>query len=230
MKTRTSSRPVRALAVGTALVLSALTVAAKDATTVITKPAASATSTGVQLSFGVAEVLKLSQAKVADDTILAFIRNSGNRYGLSAEQIVYLRQQGVSEAVLKAMLNRPGAKLAVTMPTTPTVPPAASTASTKPVSRGDSTPVKGATLLMSLTANTEPVATKVQSVPVKTYYYAPYYYGPPYYYPYFYYGYPPVSFSFGWGGGWGWGYHGGGYHGGGDYHGGGGHGRGGSHH
>ena len=227
MKSSISPKPLWSLAVGVALALSAMTIAAQNSAAFTATPAAHTTSPAAssvsqkagQLSLGVADVLKLSQAKVADDTIIAFISNSGKSYGLNAEQLFYLRQQGVAEPVLRAMLNKPSAQLAVPMPIAPTAHTANSTAGTKkPVSRDDSTPVKGATLLMSSTAKTEPVPTKVQTIPVT-----------PYYYPYHYW-YPPVSFSFGWGGVWGWGYHGGGYHAGGGYHGGGGHGGGSSHH
>ena len=38
---------------------------------------------------------------------MAYIKNSGNSYGLNADQIIYLRQQGVSDAVITAMLNQP---------------------------------------------------------------------------------------------------------------------------
>ena len=59
----------------------------------------------VQLSPGVAEILKLARAHMSDDVIVAFIRNSGSSYHLSAAEIVYLRQQGLSEQVVTIMLS-----------------------------------------------------------------------------------------------------------------------------
>ncbi|MFZ0827366.1 MAG: hypothetical protein WAO02_08070 [Verrucomicrobiia bacterium] len=160
-----------------------------------------------------AQILKLEQAKISDDTIIAYIKNSGNSYNLDATQIISLRQQGVSDAVLTAMLSQPrGAVAAATvpMPSTP-APQVASTA----VAPGPAT---------YSTATVAPTVTYVQTVPT-TYYYQPYYYPS-----YGYYGwpYPAVSLSFGWGGYWGGGWHGGsGWHGGGGWNGGGGHGGGG---
>ncbi len=44
---------------------------------------------------------------MSDDTIVNYIRNSGNSYGMDASQIIYLKQQGVSETVINTMLNQP---------------------------------------------------------------------------------------------------------------------------
>ena len=145
------------------------------------------------LAYGVPQVLQLLQANVGDSTIIAYIKNSGNSYGLNADQIIYLRQQGASDAVITAMLQQPKQAVAaapVAMPTTPAPQPV--------VSYADSTPVA--------TTTTPPPVTYVQTVPAPTYYYAP-----PYYYP-GYAWYPPVSLSFAWG--WGSGWHGGGCYGG----------------
>ena len=60
-----------------------------------------------QLAYGVPQIIQLSEAKVSDDTIIAYVKNSGNSFGLTADQIIYLRQQGVSDAVITAMLNQP---------------------------------------------------------------------------------------------------------------------------
>ena len=59
----------------------------------------------VQLSYGVPEVLKLVHAKVSDGVITAFIKSSGRIYRLSVAEILYLREQGVSDAALTAMLD-----------------------------------------------------------------------------------------------------------------------------
>jgi hypothetical protein len=175
-----------------------------------------------QLSYGVPQVLQLSQAKIGDSTIVAYIQNSGTIYSLNAAEIVYLKQQGMSDAVLTTMLNQ---RQRVTQSAAQTAPPAPATATT---SQPGSTETS--------TAVAQPTVTYVQTVPsssvyvipdTQTYNYDAYYYRP-YYYPY--YGgwyYPPVTFSFGFGGGyrggyyrggWNGGYRGGYYHGGGGWH------------
>jgi hypothetical protein len=151
-----------------------------------------------QLSYGVSQIVQLAQAKIGDETIIAYIKNSGNSYGLTVDQIIYLRQQGISDAVITTMLNQPGLG-AVATPTTPAPQPAASSTATT----GSGSTI---TTASGSTATVAPAVTYVQTVPDTTYYYQPYYY---YYPPYAWY--PPVSFSFSWGGGWG-GWHGGGWH------------------
>jgi len=78
------------------LALSTMTVTAQD----------SAATTVPPLSPGVPQILQLAQAKISDDTIIAYIRNSGTSYHLDAKQIIYLRQQGISEKVVNFMLNQ----------------------------------------------------------------------------------------------------------------------------
>ena len=66
------------------------------------------------------EVVKLTQAKMSDDVILAYIRNSGASYNLSADDILYLNNQGVSQPVISALLqSKPSAASAPVMPATP---------------------------------------------------------------------------------------------------------------
>jgi len=165
---------------------------------------ATGTNAPPPLSVGAADVVKLAQAKVSDSTIIAFVRNSGHAYNLDATQLLYLRQQGVSDAVLAVMLNQP--KPAEPPPaTTQTAPAAASTPPPVPANERPAT---------AYVAPAPAAATYVP--PPVTYYYDPYYYYAPYYYPAYYgWPYPAVSFSFGWGGHWGGGWHGGGVHGGG---------------
>ena len=173
-----------------------------------------------QLSYGVPQVLQLSQAKIGDSTIVAYIQNTGTIYSLNASEIVYMKQQGVSDAVITTMLNQ---RQRVTQAAAQTAPPAPATAATSQPGSAETS-----------TAVTQPAVTYVQTVPSSTVYVIPdtqtyQYYNN--YYPYGYYpyyggwGYPAVSFSFGFGGGYHGGYHGGGWNGGyrgGYYHGGGG--------
>ena len=57
------------------------------------------------LSPAALQVLQLAQAKVSDGTILAFVKGAQATYNLNAPAIIFLRQQGVSDAVLTAMLT-----------------------------------------------------------------------------------------------------------------------------
>ena len=164
-------------------------------------------TTAPQLAYGVPQILQMSQAKVGDDTIVAYIKNSGSSYGLNADQIIYLKQQGVSDAVLTAMLSQPKPGVAPATPTTP-----APEQTTAPTATAVPTPTPA------------PTVTYIQTPPATTYYYYQPYYYPYYYYPAYYpvyYGYPGVSFYYGWGGHYHGGYYYGGWHGGyGGWHGG----------
>jgi hypothetical protein len=57
------------------------------------------------LSPGLQEVIKLTKAHMTDDVVLAYIRNSGAGYNLSADDVLYLNTQGVSQAVISALLQ-----------------------------------------------------------------------------------------------------------------------------
>jgi hypothetical protein len=75
------------------------------------------------LSPGLAEIIKLAQAHIGDDTILAYIQNSGQSYNPSADEILYLSDLGVSDKIVAALFKKPGAVLADTP--APAAPPAA---------------------------------------------------------------------------------------------------------
>ncbi|HKW30299.1 MAG TPA: hypothetical protein VJT54_13260 [Verrucomicrobiae bacterium] len=228
MKTRNFQRRPLTIVVLTALALVTSDAVAQDSTSSTTsatgvQPAA-ASQAAPQLSYGVPEVLQLSQAKVGDSVIVNYIQNSGNNYGLNAAQIIYLRKQGVSDTVINTMLNqRSQSAQTASTPTTSSDNPAAYSTQTA--------------------TTTQPAATYVQTVPTSTVYVVPdtqtYYYNNWLYSrsPYYYFGnypsygycwpYPAVSVSFGWGG-YGGGYRGGwhvdrdnfhgGWHGGGGWH------------
>ena len=66
-----------------------------------------------RVPYAVSQVIQLEQAKIGDDTVIAYIRNSGNSYNLSANDILYLRQEGVSDVVLTAMLTQPKTSVAM---------------------------------------------------------------------------------------------------------------------
>jgi len=67
--------------------------------------ASSATTTPGKFSPEVAEVVKLANAGVGDDVVLAFIQNSKAHYNLSASDIVALKSAGLSSSEIAAMLN-----------------------------------------------------------------------------------------------------------------------------
>ncbi len=53
----------------------------------------------------VGEVIKLSNAGLGNDVVLSFVNGSQSLYNLSANDIVHLKDSGVSPAVITAMLN-----------------------------------------------------------------------------------------------------------------------------
>jgi len=215
MKTNRMQKMAAVMA-ATSLVFSAASALAQEAPAPAAVQPGTANMAAPPLGYGAAQVLQLAQAKLGEATIIAYVKNSGNSYGLTADQIIYLRQQGLSDAVLSAMLNQPRAGGALPLPTTPAPAPVAATAYAAPAA----------------TATVAPAVTYAPAAPETTYYAPTYYYDPYYYYP-GYAWYPSVAIGWGWGWGWGgrgyyggyrggWGGYGGGWHGGG--FGGGGHG------
>ena len=180
--------------------------------------AAVAQQAGPRLSFGVAEVSKLAHAKLSDEAIISFIQNSRRSYEMSAADIVYLHEDGVSDKVITAMLDKDRKVMetanAAAAPSPVLAPQPAPASSPAP-----------SVVAQAPTVVTQPQTTYVQAAPTyvqpaPVYVYsapAPVVYEPyPYYRPYYgYYGYPALSLSFGFGRG----YHGGGFRGGG-FHGG----------
>jgi hypothetical protein len=63
-------------------------------------------TTAVRLSRPAEEVLKLSRAKVGEGAIVAYIMNTGSTYNLTVSEILYLREQGVSDFVITTMLDQ----------------------------------------------------------------------------------------------------------------------------
>jgi hypothetical protein len=134
------------------------------------------------------EIVTLSKAKISDDVVVSYIRNSAQSYNLTAAQILYLRDQGISDAVIQAMLNH-SAQLAQP---TQAAPPATLSMPTTPAPPVDAT------------AYAQPADTTDYNTGA----YYDYGYNP-YYYPIYDYScWPPVIVS------WGWGWGGGGYWGG----------------
>jgi len=68
----------------------------------------SAQPENVPLSAGLAEVVKLAQAGVGEDVILAYVEKYAARFEVGADQILYLNDLGVSETVITSMLKHDG--------------------------------------------------------------------------------------------------------------------------
>jgi hypothetical protein len=106
MKTR-SSRVKVFLSVGAASLL-ALGVTAQTPTP---EPTATPTSPAsdpapAKWPYGVEDVVKLSRAQISEDITLNYVQNSGTIYSLAPRDIVALRNEGVSDKVINAMLDQ----------------------------------------------------------------------------------------------------------------------------
>src|ERR1017187_5976265 len=136
MKTRNLQTVLAVMAVS-GMAFSATTMLAQDSTATATVQPAAVNAPAPQLAYGASQILQLAQSKVGDDTIISYIKNSGNSYGLNADQIIYLRQQGVSSAVITTMLNQPkpgvlAAAPAASVPQPTTAAPAVTYVQTQP--------------------------------------------------------------------------------------------------
>ena len=63
----------------------------------------------VNLSPGAAEVVRLASSGVGDDVVLAYIQNSQAPFSLSADNVLYLKDVGLSPQVTSAMLSHDSA-------------------------------------------------------------------------------------------------------------------------
>jgi hypothetical protein len=161
------------------------------------KPAAKT----VWMSHEAGEVLKLVRANVAENVVMAFIESSKTGFNLSADEIVQLHNEGVSDSMIQAMLAR---KKQAPQATISVAPDAAQ--STQAVQQPQQQIV---VQQQPATVVTQPTVTYVQSEPVYVGAPTTYVYREPYYsyynsYPYYWgssYWYPRVSFNFGWRGG-----------------------------
>src|ERR1041385_2998147 len=89
----------------------AVTVTAAEQSATVPTPAVTATASTheaatVKLPYGVDDVLKLSRARISEDVTLNYIQNSGTIYSLSAQDLIYLKNEGVSDKVLNAMQDQ----------------------------------------------------------------------------------------------------------------------------
>ena len=194
------------LAQDTAATPATSALATATVTTTTTEPA--------KLPYGVEDVLKMSRAQVSDDVIATYIQNTGTIYNLGPNDIVYLKDQGVSDRIINTMLDQRRIANEVAAQAqqqqAAAQPPTAAAENNSPVT----TPAYSDS--QSVTpAVTQPAASTLYVIPYPTpaypYYSRPYYsYSYPYYsssYPYYYsypysyarycYGRPVVGFRFG---------------------------------
>jgi len=179
------------------------------------------------------DVIRMTKAGVADDTIVAFVKNSADAFEINGDDVLAMTDAHVSPAVLKFVVDESGARMKQMHSH------ALSAAAERGADRGGPPPENG-----EYGSNDSQVIVHSYGAP---YYYSDPYYYSPYYYGYPYYGYPYWGIGIGFGytyyggsyghyyghGGYGHG-HGGGHYGGGGHggggHGGGGHGGGGGGH
>lgn len=64
------------------------------------------TTEPVKLPYGVEDVLKLSRAQVSEEVITTYIQNTGTIYDLKPKDIVYLKEQGVSDRIINTMMDQ----------------------------------------------------------------------------------------------------------------------------
>jgi len=158
------------------------------------------------------DVVKLSRAQISQEVILNYVRNSGTVYNLSPSDIVYLRDQRVSDQVINAMQDqrtRVGQEV-VQAPTAvapgnpapaPVLVPDSNAAATTVVPQQAPTVIPAPADASSGSGSSVYVIQNPQVEAAYYGYYRPYgYYYPPYPYPYSYYGGPVVTFGFGYGG------------------------------
>ena len=112
------------------------------------------------LSPGLIEVVKLAQAHMSDDIISTYIKNSGAAYTLSADDIIYLTSQGVSQNVISVLQqNRPAAPAITAAPAMPATPPPAAPPMAAPGAPMQTPPYSPATM-------PPPVAAEAYVAPV----------------------------------------------------------------
>jgi len=202
-----------------ALSLRAAEVSATVSTPVPVAPPVAAsvnvTDSATPLPYGVADIVKLTRAQVSQDVIISYVQNSRSAFSVSPDDIVRLRNEGVSDRVINAMLDH-HSKVMNSLPQSAPAPVYADNNANPGTSDTQQQQPVEAPLAPSGGSS-----TYVIPYPAATAAYYGYYPPYPYYgYPYYgYYGGPVISFGFGYGrGGY---YHGGGYYGGhGGYHGG----------
>ena len=98
------------------LMVAALMILAQFAPAQNSPDSASAT---VSLSPAATEVVKLAQSGIGDDDVLAYVQSSRSPFNLGSDDIIYLRDIGISSPVVAAMVNQDRTLPAQPAPVTP---------------------------------------------------------------------------------------------------------------
>lgn len=117
--------------------------------------------TAPSLPPGVQDVVKLVKAGLGDEVVLAHIRNTGASYTLSADQIIYIHDQGVSENVMKALLGSGTAAPAAPSAPAPALAPVAPTPAPMPATPPPAPAPATAMYAPAPTAPTVPMAPAI---------------------------------------------------------------------
>src|SRR5215813_227927 len=67
---------------------------------------APAASPAPSVSPAAADVVRMAEAGTSEDVLVAYVKNSASHFDLSADQILYLRDVGLTSPVITAMLTR----------------------------------------------------------------------------------------------------------------------------
>ncbi len=94
---------------------------------------------GMQLYGGAQEVVKMAQAGIGDDVILAYITNANVQFGVTSDEIIYLNDLGVSGTVVTAMMKHDRAANTSTATTASSPAPMSLTPATGPAAAMDNT-------------------------------------------------------------------------------------------
>ena len=71
-----------------------------------TDNAAPALPPGVYPSSPLAQVIKLTEAGVSEGVIMTYVTNSGSTFSLDPDKIIYLKDIGVADGLVTAMMQR----------------------------------------------------------------------------------------------------------------------------
>lgn len=110
----------------------------------------------VNLPPGVQDVLKLERAGISDEVILAQIKSTRASYHLTADEILYLSGQGVSQPVIKALLSGNTDTVPASPPAAPAVPAVNNPVANNPSATPAYAPMPAAAPAPAYSAATQP--------------------------------------------------------------------------
>lgn len=137
----------------------------------------------LNLTPGLADVIKMAQSGVAEEIIVEFVKKSQYDYQLTADEVIYLNDLGISTNIVSAMLTKPvnrdtaaapaqpepaPAPQAAPPPTNP--PPAEAAPQPAPQPQVEAQP-QPAQVQTQVVVQTQPVTVVAAPTPVYTYYY-----------------------------------------------------------